>query len=201
VNKRFLLIIAGNLLSGVLLAGCTEKHERSTDNSKESEQVATAAATAQSVTGDVPGEASPADGFELIRHESLGQLRLELPADEVLELLGEPEARSKPAVWAADGEVHQEWRYPAKGISLGMTGEGNGRHISAITVTEPCRLKTDRGIHIGSTREQVLEAYGKETDRSVENSETVVAGSVYGGIIFRFRNNRASEIFIGAAAE
>ena len=48
----------------------------------------------------------------------------------------------------------------------------------------------------------MTKAYGR--DKNTEDSvpkETFVAGSLYGGLIFNFKNNRVTEIFLGASAE
>ena len=66
----------------------------------------------------------------------------------------------------------------------------------------PCSLATKGGIRIGSTREEVLDAYKDIWNR--EDSETFggfIAGSIYGGLMFRFTDGRVSEMFFGAAAE
>ena len=71
-----------------------------------------------------------------------------------------------------------------------------------ITAVAPSKLATARGITIGSTEDAVKKAYGSVRDK--ENSEagkTFVAGSIYGGVIFRFEGGKVSEIFIGASAE
>jgi hypothetical protein len=63
-------------------------------------------------------------------------------------------------------------------------------------------VQTEKGIRIGSTEQEVNEAYGRF--RNAEESkqgEVFVAGSVFGGLIFTFQQGRVSKIFIGAAAE
>lgn len=80
--------------------------------------------------------------------------------------------------------------------------KGGSKSVDGITVTSPSVLKTKRGIQIGSTEKAVTKAYGR--DKNTEDSvpkETFVAGSLYGGLIFNFKNNRVTEIFLGASAE
>lgn len=146
-------------------------------------------------------------GFDLMRKESLGSLRLELAGTAVRNLFGEPNEKSKQVVWGADGEEHQTWYYKSKGIELDMMGPKSKQEINMITINKPCTLKTGRGIGIGSTKKEVFNAYKKEINHDSSNPEmqtdpdTVVAGTVYGGVIFNFRNDQVSKIFIGAAAE
>jgi hypothetical protein len=44
-------------------------------------------------------------------------------------------------------------------------------------------------------------AYEKEIDKSSSDKTKIVVGSIYGGIIIDFKNDKAENIFIGAAAE
>ena len=74
--------------------------------------------------------------------------------------------------------------------------------IFSIKSTFPSKLKTKRGIGIGDTYEQVRKIYQQYEDR--ENSipsKTFVAGSIYGGLIFTFKNNRVTQIYLGSVAE
>lgn len=146
-------------------------------------------------------------GFNLMRKESLGSLQLGLSGTAVRNLLGEPIEKSKQVVWGADGEEHQTWRYKSKGIELDMMGPKNKQVINMITIKKPCTLKTGRNIGIGSTKKEVLKAYKKEINQDNANPEmqtspdAVVAGTIYGGLIFNFQKDQVSTILIGAAAE
>jgi len=86
------------------------------------------------------------------------------------------------------------------------SGHKKGRKgIAGITITSPSTLQTKRGIYIGSTEQEVVEAYAgtqEEEDRLFrKKGEEFVAGSIYGGMIFIFADGRVSQIFLGAAAE
>ncbi|MEE9905768.1 MAG: hypothetical protein K4305_10145 [Chlorobium sp.] len=148
-------------------------------------------------------------GFALMQSERLGPLRLGLPAGQVLKALGKPDEKSECEVWAADGAEHQQWRYPAQGIVLGMVAEGAGnvQQIDAITISAPCRFRTTRDMGIGSGRGAVLEAYRKEIAQPSGDSavgisnDAVIAGSVYGGVVFTIKDNKVTGVFIGAGAE
>jgi hypothetical protein len=83
-----------------------------------------------------------------------------------------------------------------------VVGQNNSNQvIGMLTISEPCELKTSRRIGIGSNMEEVKSAYKVAIDPSSSDSETIVAGSVYGGIIFKMENNKVKSIFIGASAE
>jgi hypothetical protein len=70
-----------------------------------------------------------------------------------------------------------------------------------ITINPPCKFKTQKGIGIDSDYKNVETAYQKYIDIKSSNENEIVAGSIYGGIIFRFENQKVKSIFIGAAAE
>jgi hypothetical protein len=78
-----------------------------------------------------------------------------------------------------------------------MVGKPGNQSLNMITITKPCELKTKRNIGIGSTYEEVDNAYRKEINPEFSDTETLTAGSIYGGIIFSFQNMRV----IGASAE
>jgi hypothetical protein len=54
---------------------------------------------------------------------------------------------------------------------------------------------------VGSSLEEVTAAYKNDIDPRNNGSETIIAGSPFGGIIFTFEKNKVKSIFLGAAAE
>lgn len=133
----------------------------------------------------------------------LGELDLGLPAAKTIELLGEPDSKSKAVEWGADGLMHQDWIYKSKGITINMdNSNAGGQAIFSITASSPCTWKTKKNMGIGSTYKEVLAAYEKEIDKSATDNKTITVGSMYGGIIFTFgKDDKADTVFIGAAAE
>lgn len=142
------------------------------------------------------------NGFELMRTESLGELKLELGTTKIEQLFGEPELKTTSEIWEVDGEYRQVWRYPTKGIELTLKGEFDStRIVEMITIKKPCELKTKKLIGIGSEYEIVQSAYKDKIDKTASNTETIIVGSVYGGLIFNFENKKVKSIFIGASVE
>jgi hypothetical protein len=141
----------------------------------------------------------------MLRAESLGGLRLRLPEKDVLKLLGPPGKRGEMVFQEADGNYVQDWHYPEKGIDLLMSaGEKKSgvKTIANITASAPCTFATRKGIKIGDTESAARKAYTEHVDRETKAEPGVlVAGSIYGGIIFNFTNGKVSRIFFGAAAE
>lgn len=135
--------------------------------------------------------------------EQVGKLHLGLSAKEVKQIVPDQPARGPEDLWGADGEYHQEWKYPAAGITLGMVSKKKGgpKSIERITLNSPSKLQTQRGIGIGSTEAEVAKAYGPFRNAEDSTPERFVAGSNFGGVIFDFQQGKVSSIFIGAAAE
>lgn len=141
---------------------------------------------------------------KFLEGEALGKLALGLKVDKVAELIGKPDSKGKDVLWEATGEWVQEWRFDSHGLKLNMASENKGgaKSVISITATRPCKLATARGIQIGSTEAEVLKIYQNVQDKEQsEAGKTFVAGSIYGGVIFTFREGKVTQIFIGAAAE
>lgn len=148
--------------------------------------------------------AAVADEFELLNKEKIGDFSLGMTEKDLKGKIPCPLKRDKETLWGADGMYHQSWDYPACGISFGMSSDKKGgkKSIERITITPPSTLKTKRGIGIGSSEQDVIQAYQKEKDTEASKpKEVFVAGSVYGGLIFDFKNDKVVSIFMGAAAE
>lgn len=140
----------------------------------------------------------------LLEGEFLGKITLGQKADQLIALLGKPEGKGKDTLWEATGEWVQEWRFDAQGLKLNMASEAKGgaKQVSSITATSPSKLATARGIQIGSSEAEVRKAYQNVEDKEQSIvGETFVAGSIYGGVIFTFKEGKVVRIFIGAAAE
>lgn len=136
--------------------------------------------------------------------DTLGKLALGQKAEAAIKLLGKPESKGTVTHWEATGDWVQELNYPAEGLELKVASEAKAgpQTVLMLTATAPCALATGRGIKIGSTEAEVKKAY-KDVLNAEESKagETLVAGSVYGGVIFTLKKGKVTEIFIGAAAE
>ncbi len=142
--------------------------------------------------------------FALMLSESIGSYRIDQPAAEVEKTLPEKPEKGEEEWWGADGGFHQEWICRDSGLHFDMVANSKGgkQIVSAITVVAPGKLKTAKGIGVGATRGEVLKAYGDEIkEGNPGKDEQLVAGSIYGGIVFTLENDRVVKIFLGAAAE
>lgn len=136
--------------------------------------------------------------------ERIGGLRLGMPEEETAGLIPCKPLKNKEIFEGATGRYVQTWKYPEFGVALKMGSErkGGAKTIESITIKGSCNLATSRGIRIGSTEEEVADAYGRYRDReNTVKGKTFTAGSIYDGMIFRFKKGKVTEIFLGAAAE
>ncbi|HEY5535156.1 MAG TPA: hypothetical protein VIL99_09520 [Ignavibacteria bacterium] len=123
---------------------------------------------------------------------------------EVLQQFGEPEEKSEFIYYGADDSEHQFWLYKSLGLKIDFVKDDSKTlFVSSVKINSPSNLKTSRGIGIRSTKDEVLNAYKDEinSEESKIYEGMIVAGSVYGGIIFDIKNGKVTSIFIGASAE
>jgi hypothetical protein len=150
------------------------------------------------------GKGKAAVAFD-VAAERFGALRLGQPADEAKALVPCPSEAGKEIYEGATGEYVQDVKMSACGLTFKMSGprKGSGKKVASITVSAPSELATSRGIRIGSTEAEVLAAYGahRDKDGATKAGKIFVAGSIFDGLIFNFKNGRVTRIFLGAAAE
>ena len=140
-------------------------------------------------------------GFALMK-ENIGLISIGLSDIDTLKILGKPEQKSNVRIWSADGMEHQRWYYQAKGIELDMIRKESNQAVNMIIIKSPCDYKTQRGIQIGSRDIEVQSAYKNEINpHDSKSNSAIVAGTIYGGVIFGLKDSIVTSIFIGAAAE
>ncbi len=137
--------------------------------------------------------------------ESFGDLKLGQHYKETIKAIGNPDSKSKAVEWGADGLMHEDWNWRGKGLVLNMSSDRTNAESSlsifSITSKSPCSFKTKANIGIGSSYAEVQEAYKKDIDATATDKTQITVGSVYGGIIFTFKDDKVATIFLGAAAE
>ena len=80
--------------------------------------------------------------------------------------------------------------------------ETGARALDRLRLTALATFKTPEAIGIGSTADAVLAAYRKELDpETPPTQESIVLGSLFGGMILTLEKGVVVEIFLGAAAE
>jgi hypothetical protein len=146
----------------------------------------------------------PADNAK-VDIESFGAIKSGQHYSKTLEVLGQPDSKSKPIEWGADGLFHEDWTWKENGLVLNMsfdkTNIDSTLSIFSITAKAPCDLKTKAGLGIGSSYAEVEAAYKNDIDPYTTNKTQITVGDLYGGIIFSFKNEKVNKIFLGAKAE
>jgi hypothetical protein len=140
--------------------------------------------------------------FELMDKENIGEIRLHKNYNEIVETYGEPNEISEPSFSDVDGEYYLSADYPEKGIFLVFLIKNDSvKEVATIEIKKPSELKTSKQIGIGNNYEEVKNAYKELFNSEFSDAETIVIGSIYGGIIFNFMDNKVERIYIGASAE
>ena len=197
------------LLCSVVLLACERQDRKMSDGSGNERSISGTESSSNvdnkdNVPGQHSSDASKEVSGESVEDEKVGPLYLGQAASDVVEKVGEPENTTEMQVWGVDGMERQTWKYLSQGISLTMLNDPEqGLVTDQINLTQKATLKTERGIGVGSSREDVVNAYADNLASGYEGAgdESVVVGSIYGGIVFTFKENRVTEMFVGAAAE
>ncbi len=151
-----------------------------------------------------PGLAQSENAQFNTKEERIGALHLEMAAKDLSRAISCKPQKGKELLEGATGEYVQDWKYPRCGVTLKMSSASKAgpKTVAIITIEAPSDLKTSKGIHIGSTEKEVIKVYGpyRDPEGSVAGQK-FVAGSVYDGVIFTFKNGKVVAIFLGAAAE
>lgn len=153
-----------------------------------------------------PDEAQPPDDID----EQLGTFKPGTPAEVIIAAVGEPKSKGRMFTEEASGDFFQTWTWQ-DGLSIAMSSDTRKgpQRASRLTITSPSTLKSKKGVGIGSTRADVIKHYGSKRapESEPEDTSVFVAGSVYGGIFFKFAGttdkptDKVVEIFLGAGAE
>lgn len=141
-------------------------------------------------------------GFGLMKNESIGEIKTGLTFEKVTQILGEPNEKSEAELSQVDGSYYLSAYYKNKGLDLVFVIDTDSvQRVANIFAKEPCTLKTSKQIGIGSNYEEVEKAYKEFINPEFSDTETIVAGSIYGGMIFRFENGKIVTIYIGISAD
>ncbi len=143
-------------------------------------------------------------GFDLMASDSVGAVKLGMTESEVLAALGEPDEKSEAQMWGADGLKHSDWTFADEGLTINMVESTNGESefvAYSINAAAPCALATQKGVKIGDGKDAVLAAYGDAIDPTTVTEDSIVAGTLFGGVVFTLQDGAVTSIFLGAAAE
>jgi hypothetical protein len=141
---------------------------------------------------------------DLLTADHIGGIKIGMSLDEVKKLLGEPSSRDQLQNWAADGRWYATYYFSRMGLALNMGSDDSAAvnpTVSSITATPGCAFRTGRGVGVGSSFAEVRNAYEAFIDNEQSSDSVLLAGSLYGGLIFEFEKGKVKKMFLGAAAE
>ena len=97
--------------------------------------------------------------------ETLGGVAWASDGAEAIARFGKPERGKKTALPdVGEGVFAQPWRFPRHGLELRVIGGGDEETVLGMAVSGPSTLATSKGIRVGSSRAEVLAAYGDALD-------------------------------------
>ncbi len=144
------------------------------------------------------------DAGRFMASESLGPIRIGQPASGARALMHSESEEGAVTKSEADGRFHQSVEYPDEGVGFTFVSDSRKepQEVFSARVKAPSKLRTKRGIGIGSTRSEVLAAYRDDIDKDLSADESLlVAGAIEGGVAISFTAGRVSEIFLGPIGE
>jgi hypothetical protein len=158
---------------------------------------------------DIPdvsaAEDSPAAGETLLQSDGIGPVKIGMTESALVKSIGEPDSKSAPELWGADGLEHSDWTYAASGLTVNMAKvpEDGETLVYSIFAAAPCTLTTQRGVAVGTPKDTVLSSYADSIDpeSNPDTNARIVIGSIYGGIVVDIENGAVKDIFVGASAE
>jgi hypothetical protein len=136
--------------------------------------------------------------------EMVGELHVGMTAAEVEAVLGRTPKQTKLAEEPATGDFVQVWKYDVLGVDLTMAAsnrKGDDKRLSAIDVAATSKLALPWGLAMGSTRADLEKVYGSHFDPDFTDETQFVAGSIYGGVVYKLADGKVSGVFVGASAE
>jgi hypothetical protein len=139
-------------------------------------------------------------GFNLMKSETIGEIKTGITYERVIELIGKPEEESKVEMSQVDGSYYQSINYSKKGIEIVLVVD-SVKKVSNILINKPCSLKTSKQIGIGSSFDEVQNAYKESINPEFSDTESIVVGTVYGGIVFSLENRKVKTIYVGISAD
>lgn len=188
--KRIIII----LLVGMSIVSC-----ENTDTENSSQQVVKTVEAEDTLVIDESIDYSEI-GFQLMETETIGELKLDMKVEAVEKITGKPHNMTAFEYWGADGYDHQSRYYQDSTIDVDFIKLDDGSLVSnMVFVNNNAAYKTAKGIGIGSSKNEIIKAYNGQI--SSVSDESIIAGSIYGGLIFYLKEGKVTSIFLGAAAE
>jgi hypothetical protein len=128
-------------------------------------------------------------GWAVMPGSSIGPVRLGMTKPEVVAVLGEPDR-------IPDGSEDAWWSYDRDGLAVvfaldippePFVVDLQGGSIAHPVEREKFRARTPNGVGIGSSRDEVVAAFGKADPHEIEDGDLIFSNA---GILFRVEDDR-----------
>lgn len=108
--------------------------------------------------------------------------------DDVVTALGEAEKKE-------EGSDFVRWYFP-QGVEIDVSENGQPELENYVYLSGSCGLKTDRGIGIGSTYDEVTAAYKNIVNTGKTNDDRIIIGTGTAGISYIMEEGKVASIYI-----
>lgn len=119
-------------------------------------------------------------------------------------VLGQPDSVGDTETWSFSGQTYRSYFYNSKGLSIITETSDDQELVFFIDAVAPARFRTNRGVTIGSTKDDVMKLYPELTSLGAgqkEDTEVYSTHGTYYGTMFSFQNNLLVHIGIGTFAD
>lgn len=168
------------------------------------EQEKAEAEAAAAAAADPDGENNPRvkAAIAVLEGESLGGVKPGMEAKEVEKLVGKASKKGKAVAEEATGETVATWEWKKAGLRVTFSDAKKKPVARMISLGAGAKLKTQKGVGIGSTLEELDAAYSEvRRPPDGEDQTQFIVGTMYLGMSFELKDGKVVAVYWGALAE
>ncbi len=142
------------------------------------------------VHGNIVGSVQEFNAIgDIVKRETMNALFGGEEVENLIEKLGRP-------LRTSERDAYDRW-YFKHGVEADIATDNDVPLLyNYVYLGNNSDLKTKRKIGIQSSKQQVINAYGKMINYDISNDEFLFAGTKIIGVIFQFKDNKVCAIFI-----
>ncbi len=134
--------------------------------------------------------------------ESLGGIRPGMEAKAIEKALGKASKKGKAVFEEGTGETVATWEWKKAGVKVNFSGAKDKPVARVISLGATSKLKTLKGVGIGSTLEELDAAYSDVRRPSDgEDQSQFIVGTMYLGMSFELKESKVVAVYWGVLAE
>ena len=161
-------------------------------------------APSQGEAADPDDEANPRvqAARAMLEQEELGGLKPGMTGKAVIAVLGKPSSKSKPEVEGATGDVIATWEWKKAAVRAVVADAKKKPIVRNLQLGSGARLKTKKGVGIGSTLAELDAAYAAVRRPSDDGeNRSYLVGTLYDGMVFELADGKVTSVYWGVLAE